>query len=85
MAGAATSGAVSKWGNSSALRIPKSVMNQAGLQEGDKVGFEVEGPGVIVVRASNTEPTLKTLVSRITRSNRHQEADWERSRGSEAW
>lgn len=76
---------VAKWGNSPAIRIPKTVMERAGLREGDPVGFEVEGPGVIVVRAADEQPTLEALVSRITAKNRHSETTWGNPQGREVW
>ncbi|HLH03162.1 MAG TPA: AbrB/MazE/SpoVT family DNA-binding domain-containing protein [Bryobacteraceae bacterium] len=38
--------AVAKWGNAPAIRIPKSVMQEAELHEGDAIDFEVQEPGV---------------------------------------
>lgn len=80
-----SSTAVSKWGNAPAIRIPKSVMQKAHLREGDAVQFEVQGPGVIVVRAAHIQPTLEDLVERITPTNRHRETNWGKPRGNEVW
>lgn len=77
--------AVAKWGNSPALRFPKKVMELADLKEGDSVDFEVEAPGVIVVRATKDVPTLEHLVSRISAENRHSETDWGSRQGREIW
>lgn len=77
--------AVARWGNAPAIRIPKSVMQKANLHEGDAVDFEVEGPGIIVVRAARIRPTLGDLVSAITPQNRHHETDWGKPRGNEVW
>lgn len=76
---------VAKWGNAPAIRLPKSVMQKANLHEGDAVDFEVEGPGVIVVRATRAQRTLEDLVAGITARNRHQETDWGKPKGHEAW
>ncbi len=76
---------IAKWGNSPAIRIPKAVMELAGLREGDPVGFEVEGPGVIIVRAADEQPTLEDLVNRITVKNRHSETTWGDPQGREIW
>jgi len=81
----ATSTAVAKWGNAPAIRIPKSLMQKADLHEGDAVDLEVEGPGVIVVRAARIRPTLEDLVAGITPQNRHGETDWGRAKGNEVW
>jgi antitoxin MazE len=77
--------AVAKWGNAPAIRIPKSVMQKANLHEGDAVEFEVQAPGVIVVRAARIQPTLEDLVAGITPKNRHAEIDWGKPRGNEVW
>ena len=76
---------VAKWGNSPAIRIPKQAMRSAGLSEGDQVVIEVKAPGVLILRAAKQELTLEDLVSQITPSNRHDEMDWGRPRGSEVW
>jgi antitoxin MazE len=83
---AATPGtAVTKWGNAPAIRIPKSVMQEANLHEGDAVDFEVQAPGVIVVRAARIQPRLEELVAGITPKNRHAETDSGKPRGHEVW
>jgi antitoxin MazE len=81
----ASSTAVAKWGNASAIRIPKSIMQKANLHQGDEVEFEVESPGVIIVRAARIQPSLQDLVAGITPQNRHDETEWGKPRGSEVW
>ena len=77
--------AVAKWGNAPAIRIPKSILEKANLREGDAVDFEVEAPGIIIVRAARVQSTLEDLVARITPENRHDETDWGKPIGSEVW
>jgi antitoxin MazE len=78
--------AVAKWGNALAIRIPKSVVEQAHLCEGDAVQFKVEDPGVIsVVRVNRAEPTLDDLLASVIPQNRHEETDWGPRRGKEVW
>ena len=81
----ASSTSIGKWGNATAIRIPKSVIQKANLREGDEVEFEVEAPGIIVVRAARLQPTLEDLVTGITSKNRHSETDWGKPRGNEVW
>lgn len=80
-----TDTALSKWGNSTGIRISKAVAKQAELHEGDRVQVRVEGPGVIVLRAVKTQPSLENVLSRVTAKNRHAEADWGRPKGKEIW
>lgn len=77
--------AVAKWGNAPAIRIPKTVMQKANLREGDTVYFEVNRPGVIVVRVAAVQKSLEDLVAGITRKNRHAETDWGQPQGREVW
>ena len=60
-------------------------MRQANLQEGDAVQFDVQAPGVIVVRAAAKKDSLQELVAGITQKNRHWETDWGGALGREVW
>ena len=66
---------IAKWGNSLGLRLPKSVAREAHLDEGDTVEVSVKG-GAIVVRPARPTYTLRALVAKMTRRNRHAESDW---------
>lgn len=76
---------VAKWGNSLALRIPKSVAQDAQLQEGDPVTVTVASQGNLVVKAARHRYSGKRLVSLITAKNRHGETDWGPPTGKEIW
>jgi antitoxin MazE len=73
-----------KWGNSLAIRIPKSIAQEARLREGDNLTLKVEAPGAVALRAAN-RPTLAELVARITPENIHQEQNWGDVAGNETW
>ena len=75
---------ISRWGNSLALRLPKSVAREAQLDEGDKVDVSVRN-GAIVIRPSRPTYSLDELVAKITPRNRHAETDWNVPVGREAW
>jgi antitoxin MazE len=75
---------IAKWGNSLALRIPRSVAAEANVQEGDPVEVSVQD-GAIVVRATTKRFTLAELVADITPRNRHSATDWGPPRGNESW
>lgn len=78
-------GQMSKWGNSLAVRIPKEVAEKANLREGDSLILEVESQGTIALKAEDAIPTLKQLVSKITKDNVHSEVDWGAPVGNEQW
>jgi antitoxin MazE len=75
---------IAKWGNSLGLRLPRSVAQEAQLDEGDKVEVSVKA-GAIVIRPSRPSYSLAELVSKITATNRHDESDWGGPQGGEAW
>ena len=61
-----------KWGNSLAVRIPKPIIEEARLKEGDFLEIEV-GEGQIELRRATKIPTLAQLISQITPDNRYPE------------
>jgi antitoxin MazE len=73
-----------KWGNSQAVRIPKTVIEQARLQEGDELEIQVQ-EGRITIESLNPKLTLESLVAGITRKNLHLEQDWSKPVGKEVW
>jgi len=76
---------ITKWGNSLAVRIPVNAADVAELKQGQTVELAVVGPGELAIRAVRKKPTLKDLVSQITKENRHDEIDWGGPVGAEVW
>ena len=62
-----------KWGNSLAIRIPKPIVQEAKLKEGDSLEIEAAADGHVELRRATKIPTLSQLVSRITPENRYSE------------
>jgi len=73
-----------KWGNSMAVRIPKVVLRDAGLREGDTLVFATKN-GALVAKPVKKKPVLEELVARITPENVHEEVNWGPARGKEFW
>jgi len=61
-----------KWGNSLAVRIPKPIIEEARLKEGDFLEIEA-GDGRVELRRATKIPTLPQLVSQITPDNQYPE------------
>ena len=76
---------VAKWGNSLAVRIPRSVAKEAQLAEGDHLSLDVAVDGAIVLRSTRRKYSLNELVSGITSKNRHRETVWGKPDGKEVW
>jgi antitoxin MazE len=64
---------VLKWGNSLAVRIPKSVAEEASLRVGDPIEIDVADEGAVQLLRVGKVPTLAQLVSQITPENRYAE------------
>lgn len=75
---------IQKWGNSLAVRIPKSVSQQIRVSEGDDVELRVEADGLLV-RPARRRYQLSALIRKITPSNRHRETGWGKPVGKEVW
>ena len=61
--------AISKWGNSAALRLPKDLLDRLSLQVGDKVEIQQQGNQIVI---TPSKPSLEELLSRVTAQNKHQ-------------
>lgn len=73
-----------KWGNSLAIRVPKSVAQQAGLKVKDDLEIEVR-KGTIVLRPHLRRVyRLEDLVKRISPRNLHKELGFGEPVGREA-
>lgn len=76
---------VQKWGNSLAVRIPRSVAQDVRLRQGSVVSLTLVA-GKIVVKPSRQRPyTLRQLLRGVTKRNRHAVLDWGGRVGQEAW
>jgi antitoxin MazE len=73
---------VARWRNSLGVRLPKSVVSEARLDEGDTVVVSVDR-GTIIIRSARPRQTLDGLVKRITARNRHSETEWGGATGRE--
>ncbi len=76
---------VRKWGNSLALRIPRSCALDSHMEEGTLVEVTVRDGELLVVRVVDKEYTLEELVAGITPENRHEEIDFGPPVGKEIW
>lgn len=76
---------LAKWGNSLALRIPKTLADGAKLKEGDPVRVSVTSGGGLVIKRARRKYSLRKLIAKITARNRHEETGWGGPAGKEVW
>lgn len=74
-----------KWGNSYAVRLPKAVVQETGLKEGETLQVEVVKRHIRLRRPVKREYSLDELVAGINRSNLHGGVDFGVPEGREAF
>ncbi len=76
---------VKKWGNSASVRIPAAVLQAAKLRLDDSVDVREESGRIVIEPVRRKEYTLAELLNGITPENLHEEVDFGRPVGKEAW
>ena len=78
---------VQRWGNSLAIRIPKSFAAQSKLQPDSPVEMTIEGEVISLrlVAEKSKSYTLDELMSGVTVKNRHEEIATGSPTGKEIW
>jgi antitoxin MazE len=78
-----------KWGNSLAVRIPKSAADAISASDGKRVELTVKNGALVLepLAKPRRKPryTLDELLAGMTRENVPPEIDWGPSRGTEVW
>jgi antitoxin MazE len=75
---------IRKWGNSLALRIPRSFAAEAQVEEGSTVDITVEDGCLRVRPVRARRYVLSELLEGISRRNLHEEVEWGEAVGREA-
>lgn len=76
---------VQRWGNSLAIRIPRSFAVEAGFENDSPVNMQLDNGKLIVEAARPTKYSLEELVAQMTEENLHEETDWGKPVGKEVW
>ncbi len=76
---------VKMWGNSLALRIPKPLANQVGIEENSPVNLTLRGEELVIVPVTPPPLKLSDLLAQVTEHNLHGEVDTGPEMGRESW
>ncbi len=76
---------VQRWGNSLAVRIPKTFAEEVGLTDDTPVEMRLFKGGLLVEPSCTWGPSLEELLDGVDESNLHGEVDAGPPQGSEAW
>jgi antitoxin MazE len=76
---------IQKWGNSLAVRIPKTVATEAHLAQEAVVELAVEKGKLTIAPVKKRQYKLEELVASITEENLHKDDIWGPAVGKEVW
>jgi antitoxin MazE len=64
---------IQKWGNSLAIRVPKTYADALGLTEGTDIKIKIIKDKLIISRKKRQEIKLSELLSKVINKNLHKE------------
>jgi len=76
---------VQRWGNSLALRIPKSLADEAGLKNNSPVQLSLRDKLLVIEPVRKPALSLDALLAQVTTDNVHSEVQTGPAVGCEAW
>ena len=79
---------IQKWGNSQAVRLPKSIVDELFLQENDAVEITAQNDTIVIKKATRKRRAKKSLEERFkdySGEYRYSEYDWGKPVGKEVW
>ncbi|MBL7181341.1 MAG: AbrB/MazE/SpoVT family DNA-binding domain-containing protein [Pseudomonadota bacterium] len=76
---------IKKWGNSLALRIPKSFALNVNLKQNELVDISIDKGKIIIAPITQKEYSLEELLKGVSENNLHNEFDTGSPAGKEIW
>ncbi len=76
---------VQKWGNSLAVRIPKTIAQETKIERNAIVDLQIVKGKLVLTPASKTEYSLSELLRDIEDDNLHSEVSTGEPIGTESW
>lgn len=78
---------VQKWGNSQGIRIPKSVLNEINVENGECVELIIENGMLLIKKAekTNKRKSIEELFCGYAGNYQCNELDWGEKEGLEEW
>lgn len=74
---------VKQWGNNAIVCIPKSLLEEAGLEVDSPIKICIMDGRLVIDPVKASEYTLDTLLAGITAENLHSEVDFDKPTGRE--
>jgi antitoxin MazE len=77
--------AVTKWGNSLAIRIPRALAEQVQIAEGTEITLSISGNSIVITPKRRKQYNLDELLEGMTPDKFHGEFDNGMNEGNESW
>lgn len=77
--------AVQRWGNSLALRIPRTYAAETKISAGSEVELTLKSGSLVIRPVLRKRHALADLLKRVTAANRHDSVETGRAAGKEVW
>ncbi|HOV21984.1 MAG TPA: AbrB/MazE/SpoVT family DNA-binding domain-containing protein [bacterium] len=76
---------IQKWGNSFAIRIPKTIAKEIGIENNSPVEILLKNGKVVISPKVKPKMNLQQLLSKVNKKNLHNEVDTGSAMGGEVW
>ncbi|MDA1312470.1 MAG: AbrB/MazE/SpoVT family DNA-binding domain-containing protein [Acidobacteria bacterium] len=76
---------IQKWGNSLAVRIPKTIALESKISQGSEVDLTLEKGRVVLNPVKPPRYSLEKLLAGVSTDNLHEEVDTGEAVGRESW
>lgn len=76
---------VQKWGNSQGVRIPKSVLNELNITNGQPLELSVVDGGIFIKTIERKRKSIQELFEGYSGDYKCEEVDWGEKVGNEEW
>lgn len=77
--------AVQRWGNSLALRIPRTYAAETKISEGSEVELTLKSGSLVIRPVLRKRHALADLLKRVSVANRHEAIETGPAAGKEVW
>lgn len=76
---------IQKWGNSQGIRLPKIILDNLNIHEGEEVEILTQDDTIILRPAVRQRKTIQELFEDYKDDYRPEEVDWGAPVGNEVW
>jgi antitoxin MazE len=76
---------IQKWGNSQGIRLPKIILDDLNITEGEEVELFVQNSTIIIKPSKKKRKTIQELFADYDGDYVPQEIDWGKPVGDEVW